>query len=102
MRICSFFVIKDLRTVDAETFNERVAAFEASGQYDEYLASYKAQKTASAEKTTTADTVLSTITDTAQGKVQNTAKSLDNESGLRYAKTKAKYIPYSAIGMPIN
>ena len=38
-----------MRTVDAETFNERVAAFQASGQYDEYLARYKAQKTASAE-----------------------------------------------------
>ena len=80
------FGIKDLRTVDADTFNERVAEFQASGQYDEYLARYKAQKTASAEKTTATDSVLSTITDTAQGKVQNTAKSLDNETGLRYAK----------------
>ena len=80
--------IDNLRTVDAQTFNAKVEAFRNSPQYETFFEANKMMKSGRE----------SNIQDTAFNSLQKASNSIDNDSGIRYAKAKAKYIPYSAIG----
>ena len=72
-----------------------MAALSASGIVDEVHARYQAQNSTNAE-----DTSLSSLKDTAQGNVQNTANPLDNEAGLRYAKAKPNIFDFPNSAKP--